>query len=126
MKHSFPAARAPCGRALRRGPRRGVRIVAARLAFEVALAVAPRRLDADVAAKILDAVLRHPRVKRFLSDEPFTVDGTLIEAWASIKSVRARDGSDEPPGPVAVLGERRVAPHRIVDAETHKPAEQQV
>ena len=34
-----------------------------------------------------------------LSDEHFTVDGTLIEAWASIKSFRAKDGSDQPPGP---------------------------
>ena len=37
--------------------------------------------------------------KRFLSNEHFTVDGTLIEAWASMKSVRAKDGSGEPPGP---------------------------
>jgi transposase len=57
-----------------------------------------RLLDADVAAKFLAAVLRHPKVKRFLSDEHFSVDGTLIEAWASLKSVRAMDGSDEPPG----------------------------
>ena len=58
-----------------------------------------RLLDADVAAKFLEAVLRHPRVKRFLSDEHFSVDGTLVEAWASMKSFRAKDGSDEPPGP---------------------------
>jgi transposase len=58
-----------------------------------------RLLDADVAAKFLEAVLRHSKVKRFLSDEHFTVDGTLIEAWASMKSVRAKDGSGEPPGP---------------------------
>jgi hypothetical protein len=38
-------------------------------------------------------------VRRFLSDEHFTVDGTLIEAWASMKSVRAKDGSGEPPSP---------------------------
>lgn len=58
-----------------------------------------RLLEADVAASFLEAVLRHPRVKRFLSDDHFSVDGTLIEAWASMKSFRARDGSDEPPGP---------------------------
>jgi transposase len=58
-----------------------------------------RLLDADVAAKFLEAVLRHTQVKRFLSDEHFSVDGTLVEAWASIKSFRAKDGSDEPPGP---------------------------
>jgi transposase len=56
-----------------------------------------RLLEADVAAKFLEAVLRHPKVKRFLSDEHFSVDGTLVEAWASLKSFRAKDGSDEPP-----------------------------
>jgi transposase len=56
-----------------------------------------RLLDADVAAKFLEAVLRHKKVRRFLSDDHFSVDGTLVEAWASLKSFRARDGSDEPP-----------------------------
>ena len=55
-----------------------------------------RLLDADVAAKFLEAVLRHPKVERFLSDDHFSVDGTLVEAWASLKSFRAKDGSDEP------------------------------
>ncbi len=58
-----------------------------------------RLLDADVAAKFLEAVLRHPKVKRFLSDDHFSVDGTLVEAWASLKCFRAKDGSDEPPAP---------------------------
>ena len=58
-----------------------------------------RLLDADVAAKFLAAALRHAKVKRFLSDEHFSVDGTLVEAWASLKSFRAKDGSDEPPAP---------------------------
>ena len=58
-----------------------------------------RLLDADVAAKFLAAVLRHPKVKRFLSEDHFSVDGTLVEAWASLKSFRTRDGSDEPPAP---------------------------
>jgi transposase len=58
-----------------------------------------RLLDADVAAKFLEAVLRHAQVKRFLSDDHFSVDGTLVEAWASLKSFRARDASDEPPAP---------------------------
>ena len=58
-----------------------------------------RLLDADVAAKFLEAVLRDKRVKRFLSDDHFSVDGTLIEAWASLKSFRAKDGRDEPPSP---------------------------
>jgi transposase len=58
-----------------------------------------RLLDADVAAQFLQAVLRHPKVQRFLSDEHFSVDGTLVEAWASLKSFRAKDGKDEPPSP---------------------------
>lgn len=56
-----------------------------------------RLLEADAAAKFLEAVLRHARVKRFLSDDHFSVDGTLIEAWASMKSFRAKAGSGEPP-----------------------------
>lgn len=44
------------------------------------------------------AVLNLPRVKRLLSDEHFSVDGTLIQAWASMKSFRRKDGMDEPPG----------------------------
>jgi transposase len=56
-----------------------------------------RLLEADVAAKFLAAVLAHPKVKPLLSDEHFSVDGTPIEAWASMKSFRARDGGDEPP-----------------------------
>lgn len=64
-----------------------------------------RLLAADVAAKFLAAVLGHPKVKGFLSDEHFSVDGTLVEAWASIKSFRAKDGSDEPPSPGCNAGE---------------------
>ena len=56
-----------------------------------------RLLAGDVAAKFLAAVLGQPRVKRLLSSEHFSVDGTLIEAWASMKSFKPRDGSDEPP-----------------------------
>ncbi|MGF7178426.1 hypothetical protein FHS63_006232 [Azospirillum doebereinerae] len=58
-----------------------------------------RLLAGDVAAKFLAAVLEQPRVKALLSDEPFSVDGTLIEAWASVKSFWPKDGSGEPPGP---------------------------
>ena len=56
-----------------------------------------RLLEGDIAAKFLAAVLAQPRVKKLLSTEHFSVDGTLIEAWASMKSFRPRDGSDEPP-----------------------------
>jgi transposase len=56
-----------------------------------------RLLEGDIAAKFLAAVLAQPRVKRLLSTEHFSVDGTLIEAWASMKSFKPRDGSEEPP-----------------------------
>lgn len=56
-----------------------------------------RLLEGDIAAKFLTAVLAQPRVKKLLSSDHFSVDGTLIEAWASIKSVRPKDGSGEPP-----------------------------
>jgi transposase len=58
-----------------------------------------RLLEGDVAAKFMAAVLAQSRVKKLLSDDHFSVDGTLIEAWASLKSFRAKDGSGEPPGP---------------------------
>jgi Transposase DDE domain len=57
-----------------------------------------RLLEAEVAAKFLKAVLDHAQIKPLLSDEHFSVDGTLIEAWASMKSFQPRDGSGEPPG----------------------------
>ncbi|MGY4183044.1 transposase [Bradyrhizobium sp. USDA 4518] len=56
-----------------------------------------RLLEGDIAAKFLAAVLAQPRVKRLLSSDHFSVDGTLIEAWASMKSVKPKDGSGEPP-----------------------------
>jgi transposase len=56
-----------------------------------------RLLAGDIAAKFLAAVLSQPRVRRLLSSEHFSVDGTLIEAWASMKSFKPRDGFDEPP-----------------------------
>lgn len=56
-----------------------------------------RLLEGDIAAKFLAAVLAQPRVKRLLSSDHFSVDGTLIEAWASMKSVRPKNGSDNPP-----------------------------
>jgi hypothetical protein len=39
--------------------------------------------------------LAQPKVKRLLSSDHFSVDGTLIEAWASIKSFRRKDGGDK-------------------------------
>src|ERR1700745_2697145 len=56
-----------------------------------------RLLEGDIAAKLLSTVLAHPRVKRLLSTEHFSVDGTLIEASASMESFKPKDGSEEPP-----------------------------
>lgn len=53
-----------------------------------------RLLKGEIAAKFLRAVLAQPRVKRLLSSDHFSVDGTLIEAWASLKSFRRKDGGD--------------------------------
>ena len=57
-----------------------------------------RLLEGDIAAKFLAAVLAQPRVKRLLSSEHFSVDGTLIEAWASMKSFKpkgSKGGDDQ-------------------------------
>lgn len=51
-----------------------------------------RLLEGDIAAKFLGAILSQPKVKRLLSTDHFSVDGTLIEAWASIKSFKPKDG----------------------------------
>ena len=58
-----------------------------------------RMLEGDIAAAFMDAVLNQDEVKALLSAEHFSVDGTLIQAWASMKSFRRKDGTDEPPGP---------------------------
>ena len=58
-----------------------------------------RLLEADVAREFLVALLALPQVKKLLSSEHFSVDGTLIDAWASMKSFRPKDGSGEPPSP---------------------------
>lgn len=47
---------------------------------------------------MVEQVLKQARQAGLLSDEHFTVDGTLIEAWASQKSFKRKDGSDQPPG----------------------------
>ena len=58
-----------------------------------------RLLEGDIAHGFLRAILADPQVKHLLSNEHFSVDGTLIEAWASMKSFRPKDGGGEPPGP---------------------------
>lgn len=57
-----------------------------------------RLLNTEIAQQFLSALLALPRVKRLLSREHFTVDGTLLKAWASMKSFRPKDGSGNPSG----------------------------
>jgi transposase len=54
-----------------------------------------RLLAGAIAQKFLTALLAQPRVKALLSDDHFSVDGTLIEAWASMKSFRPKDEDDD-------------------------------
>jgi transposase len=72
-----------------------------------------RLLTGDIAAAFFDAVRRQAREARLLSDEHFTVDGTLLEAWAGHKSFTRRgtpptDPPDDPGNPsVTFRGEQR-------------------
>lgn len=72
-----------------------------------------RLLEHDVARLFFTAALEEARARDLLSDDHFTVDGTLLEAWASLKSVRPRDDQDGPSGSgfknpdVDYRGERR-------------------
>jgi transposase len=58
-----------------------------------------RLLAGDIAAEFMAAVLNLPQMEGLLSAEHFSVDGTQIKAWASMKSFRRRDGSDQDSGP---------------------------
>jgi transposase len=72
-----------------------------------------RLLEGDTAGAFFDAVLEQARTAGLLSDEHFTVDGTMLEAWASLKSFRRKDANppappDDPGNPtVNFHGERR-------------------
>src|SRR6266496_3727204 len=57
-----------------------------------------RLLDSDIAALFFQAVLAEAKARELVSDEHFTVDGTLLEAWASLKSFKKVDDPD-PPAP---------------------------
>jgi transposase len=65
-----------------------------------------RLLDGEVAAKFMTGVLNLPQVQKLLSSEHFSVDGTLIEAWASMKSLVPKDDADPPRQPGGRNGER--------------------
>ncbi len=56
-----------------------------------------RLLDGDIAEAFFQAVLQQARERNLLSNEHFTVDGTLLEAWASLKSFQRKDAKNVPP-----------------------------
>ena len=66
-----------------------------------------RLLDAEVARKFLVELLDHGQIRKLLSDEHFSVDGTLIEAWASQKSFRPKDGSGDDDDGANFHGQKR-------------------
>lgn len=65
-----------------------------------------RLLGGDIAVRFLATVLNQERVRSLLSDEHFSVDGTLIRAWASMKSFRPRDETKDGPGDEPPAGGR--------------------
>jgi transposase len=56
-----------------------------------------RLLKHNLAGAFFAEIVQQARAARLMSDDHFTVDGTLIEAWASLKSFRRKDGSDNQP-----------------------------
>ena len=56
-----------------------------------------RLLSAEIADRFFGAVVAQARLRRYTSSEHFSVDGTLIEAWASMKSFVPKDGDGDPP-----------------------------
>ncbi len=72
----------------------------ARALFAEVVAEAKRRrlLSADVARALFAEVVAEAKRRRLLSAEHFTVDGTLLESWASLKSYRPRDEDEPAPG----------------------------
>src|SRR3989442_14713535 len=72
-----------------------------------------RLLAGDIAQAFFERVLAQARERGFLSDEHFTVDGTLIEAWASLKSFKRKDAAggpppDDPGNPTVEIGRAHV------------------
>lgn len=54
-----------------------------------------RLLDHEIADRFFEAVVRQAKLRRYISSDHFSVDGTLLNAWASHKSFKPKDGSDE-------------------------------
>jgi len=71
-----------------------------------------RLLHHEIADRFFAAVVTQAKLRRYVSSEHFSVDGTLLEAWASHKSFKPKDGPPTPPRPgrnaeVSFHGERR-------------------
>ena len=77
-----------------------------------------RLQNGDVFTKFMTRLLNHRQVKPLLSDEHFSVDGTLIEAWASQKSFRPKDGSGDDDDGANFHGQKR---KNDTDARTSDP-----
>ena len=91
-----------------------------------------RLLAGDIARQFFDAVLTQARATRLLSDEHFTVDGTLLEAFAGHKSFARTDGSspgpsdDDPGNPIVNFhGERRSKCDASVDHRSRQSLDQE-
>jgi transposase len=80
-----------------------------------------RLQNGEVFKKFMSRLLNHPQVKPLLSDEHFSVDGTLIEAWASQKSFRPKDGSGDGDDGANFHGQKR---KNDTHASTSVPATQ--
>jgi transposase len=70
-----------------------------------------RLLEAEIADRFFAAVVRQAQLRRYISSEHFSVDGTLLEAWASHKSFKPKDGPNVG-GPAARAG-------RNIEADFH-------
>jgi transposase len=67
-----------------------------------------RLLDHEIADRFFEAVVRQAKLRRYISSDHFSVDGTLLEAWASHKSFKPKDGSDDDPAAGATPKGRNV------------------
>jgi hypothetical protein len=69
-----------------------------------------RLLNEQIMKRFLGKLMAAPEVKPLLSDEHFSVDGTLLQAWASHASLEPIDGQDDQPPPPSGIGEGFGAP----------------
>jgi transposase len=81
-----------------------------------------RLLTTDMSRKVMAAILAHPDVRPLLSDEHFSVDGTLVKAWASMKSFQPKDS--QPPDHDDERGGPPPPPAAEPPADTDKPLQQ--